>query len=266
MNSCKIIAAVLEKGGVGKTTTTISLGAALVQHGMRVLLVDFDPQSSLTVSLGADFPDELPHNMAGIMAKAIEEKPYSVDEAILKTEGMDVLPSSIELSAIELSLMGVFSREHVLAGVLEPLREKYDYILIDCAPSLGMLTINALAAADSVIIPMQAQYLSAKGVELLMDIIFKMKRKINPDLEIEGILITMRDRRTKHGREMVNAIKDTYSQHIRVFEHEIPMSVKVAESSAKGVSIFAHDPSGFVAEAYENIAREVIGYAGPQEV
>ncbi len=255
MSNCKIIAVSLEKGGVGKTATTLNLGAALARAGKRVLLVDFDPQSSLTVSLGLA-PEDHIENIAALMRDAISEKPIDASAAIVRKESMDVISGHIELSAVELSLSGVFC-DHFLGSILTPVRARYDYILIDCAPSLGMLTINALAAADSVLIPMQAQYLSAKGVELLLGVIFKMRKRINPNLAIEGILITMRDRRTRHGREMVEAIKAAYGGNMRIFETEIPASVRVSEAAAAGVSIFTHDPVGGVARAYAALACEV---------
>lgn len=253
-----IIALSNQKGGTGKTTTCANLGIGLAQEGKRVLVVDNDPQASLTISLGWTQPDKLPVTLSTLMGRAIMDEPIRAEEAILHhSEGVDVLPASIELSGMEVSLVNAISRESVLRQVLEELSPRYDHMLIDCMPSLGMLTINALAAANSVIIPVQAQYLPAKGLEQLLQTVAKVRRQLNPRLKIDGILLTMVDSRTNFNREISALLRETYGGKIRVFATDIPHSVRAAEISAEGKSIFAHDPHGKVAGAYRALTKEV---------
>lgn len=188
----KVIAIVNQKGGVGKTTTTVNLGAGLVMEGKRILLIDGDPQGSLTISLGVKSPDNLDVSLATLMNDVINDRDFHEYDGIIRhEEGMDLLPSNIELSGMETMLFNVMSREYILRNYIETVRKNYDYVLIDCMPSLGMMTINALVAADSVIIPSQPNFLSTKGLDLLLRSISKIKRGINPDLKIDGILLTM---------------------------------------------------------------------------
>jgi chromosome partitioning protein len=258
MGDCKIIAITNQKGGVGKTTTAVSLGVGLARTGKKVLLVDADPQGSLTVSLGVKMPDELPISIATLMQDIIEDKAIPEDYGIIHhAEGVDLLPSNIELSAFEVGLINVMSREYVLRDTLEPLKQKYDHILIDCMPSLGMMTINALVAADSVMIPSQASYLSTKGLYLLMRSISKVKRQINPKLRIDGVLLTMVDNRTNNAKTIINSLRQT-GDNLRIFDTEIPFSVRAAETSIEGKSIFTHDGNGKVAGAYEQLTKEVL--------
>jgi chromosome partitioning protein len=258
MEDCKVIAITNQKGGVGKTTTAVNLGIGLARSGKKVLLVDADPQGSLTVSLGVKMPDELPISIATLMQDIIEDKAMPEDYGIIHhTEGVDLLPSNIELSAFEVGLINVMSREYVLRDTLEPLKQKYDHILIDCMPSLGMMTINALVAADSVMIPSQASYLSTKGLYLLMRSITKVKRQINPKLRIDGVLLTMVDSRTNNAKTIINSLRQT-GDNLRIFDTEIPFSVRAAETSIEGKSIFTHDENGKVAGAYEQLTREVL--------
>lgn len=257
--NANIIALSNQKGGTGKTTTCANLGIGLAQEGKRVLVVDNDPQASLTISLGWTQPDKLPVTLSTLMGRAIMDEPIRAEEAILHhSEGVDVLPASIELSGMEVSLVNAISRESVLRQVLEELSSRYDHMLIDCMPSLGMLTINALAAANSVIIPVQAQYLPAKGLEQLLQTVAKVRRQLNPRLKIDGILLTMVDSRTNFNREISALLRETYGGKIRVFATDIPHSVRAAEISAEGKSIFTHDPHGKVAGAYRALTKEVM--------
>lgn len=248
-----------QKGGVGKTTTTESLAVALSKAGKRVLVVDLDPQASLSIAMGNPLPDELNTTVTDIMRDVIDGKEIQKGCGILHhEEGVDLLPANIELAGMEASLVNVMSRETILKEYLSTVRKDYDHILIDCMPSLGMLTINALTAADSILIPMQPQYLSAKGLEQLLSTVNKVKRQLNPKLRIEGILLTMVDGRTNNAKEIAELVRNIYGKKIPVFDTEIPRSVRVAETPAEGKSIFAYDPKGKATAAYDQLAKEVM--------
>ena len=257
-----VIAVCNQKGGVGKTTTVENLGIGLVNEGKRVLLLDCDPQGSLTIALGEQRPDDLGVTISDLMADAMESRETRKGEGILHhEEGVDFIPANISLSGLEVSLVNAMNREKILRQVIEPYRKDYDYILIDGMPSLGMLTINTLAASDSVLIPVQSQFLSAKGLEMLLQTVSKVKRQINPKLKIQGVLLTMVDQRTNYSREISGLIREAYGGKIRVFDTEIPRSVRAAEISAEGRSIFRHDTKGKVAEAYRSLTKEVLDAA-----
>ena len=263
MEQCKVIAITNQKGGVGKTTTTLNLGVGLAMQGKRVMLLDADPQGSLTVSLGIKNPDDLPVSLANIMQAVIDDKTIPDRIGILRhDEGVDLLPSNIELSGTEIALFNTMSRENVLRSYLETVKKNYDYILIDCMPSLGMMTVNALSAADSVIIPSQPSFLSTKGLNLLMRSIARVKKQINPKLRIDGILLTMVDHRTNNAKAIISSLRTSVGENIRVFDTEIPFSVRAAESSLEGRSIFAYDKNGKVATAYASMTQEVMQIEG----
>ena len=255
----QILALVNQKGGTAKTTSTVNLGVGLAQAGKKVLVIDADPQASLSISLGYHQPDELPITLSDMMAKVLMDQPIAPGEGILHhEEGIDLMPSNIELSGMEVSLVNAMSRETILRQYLDTVRKQYTHILIDCQPSLGMLTVNALAAANRILIPCQAEYLPAKGLEQLLSTVSKVRRQINPKLQIDGILLTMVDSRTNFAKESSTLLRENYGSKIKVFASEIPHSVRAKEISAEGKSIFAHDPGGKVAAAYQNLTKEVL--------
>ena len=261
-NKAVVLAVSNQKGGTGKTTTCENLGIGLAQEGKKVLLVDTDPQASLTVALGYPRPDDLSFTLSDAREKIMTEQPIAPGEGLLHhPEGVDLMPANIMLSGLEVSLVNAMNREKILKQYLDTVRREYDFILLDCMPSLGMLTVNALAAADQVLIPVQAQYLSAKGLEQLLQTINKVRRQINPKLKIEGILLTMVDSRTNYAKEISALIREAYGSNIKVFSTDIPRSVRAAEISAEGRSIFKHDPKGKVAEAYRVLTKEVLSDA-----
>lgn len=255
----KVIAVTNQKGGVGKTVTSVNLGIGLVREGYSVLMIDADPQGSMSISLGCDEPDSLDYSLATALVNIINDEPVDVAKGLIRhPEGVDFMPGNIELSSLEISMTGVISRETILKEYVDKARELYDFIIIDCMPSLGMLTINALACADSVVIPCQAAYLPVKGLQQLIRTIGRVKRQLNPKLEIEGILITMVDNRTNYAKDISAQIYEAYSSSINVFKTEIPLSVRAAEISASGSSLYQYDPKGKAAFAYSAFIKEVM--------
>ena len=258
MSNCKVIALTNQKGGVGKTTTAVNLGVSLAKQGKTVLLVDADAQANLTMALGYTKTDNLPITLSDIMQDIIDGKSVDVQESILHTdEGVDLLPSCVELAGVETTLIDTKNRESVLKACISKVKKNYDYVLIDCMPALGMLTINGLAAADSVIIPNQPHYFSIKGLEQLLRSVSKVKRQINPNLRIDGILMTMVMPRTKITQTVISTVKNAYGRNIKIFDTQIPFSIRAVEATAEGKSIFAYDKSGKVAAAYEQFGKEV---------
>ena len=255
----KTIAIVNQKGGVGKTVTAVNLAIGLAKEGKKVVAIDLDAQGSLTVSLGYNEQDKMETTVSTLLEKIISDKPITANEGILHhEEGIDLLPANIELSAMEVTLVNTMSREMVLREYLKIIANDYDVAVIDCSPSLGMLTINALTCADEVIIPVQPQYLSIKGMEQLFRTIGKVRKQLNPQLQIGGILITMVDMRTNYAKDIINLLHESYGQKINIFESIIPLSVRAAEISAEGKSIYQHDPNGKVANAYKGLVKEVV--------
>ena len=259
MPKCEVIAIANQKGGVGKTTTTFNLGVALAHAGKRVLLVDSDPQGDLTTYMGIHDPDNIPVTLSTLMERSIKDEDINSKEAILKhDEGIDLIPSNLELSSMEVSLVNAMSREYVLKESLSGLKDKYDYILIDCMPSLGMLTVNALATSDKVIIPVQSEFLAARGMSHLMSTILKVRKQINPKLEVGGILLTMVDGRTNLSKEIGRELKETYGTIFKLFNTQIPRAIRAAESTRIGESILLYDKNSKVAQSYVSFAKEVI--------
>ena len=256
---CKVIAICNQKGGVSKTTTTVNLGVGMVREGKRVLVIDADPQGNLSQSLGIENPDELEIALPTIMEQIIMDEEFDVSEGIIHhVEGIDLMPCNIDLSGVDVSLVNAMSREFVLKTYVDCMREYYDYILIDCMPSLGMITINALVCANSVLIPVQASYLPVKGLQQLIKTISRVRRQINPELKIEGMVMTMVDMRSNYTKDILEALESTYGETIGIFDSRIPMSVRAAETSAEGKSIYIHDPRGKVAKSYEELTEEVL--------
>ncbi|MQA16320.1 MAG: AAA family ATPase [Pseudonocardiaceae bacterium] len=249
----RVVAMCNQKGGVGKTTSTINLGAALTEYGRKVLLVDFDPQGALSVGLGV-----APHQLERTIYNLIMERGTPADDVVLSTnvEGMDLLPSNIDLSAAEVQLVTEVGREQTLGRTIAPLLDRYDFVLVDCQPSLGLLTVNALACADGVVIPLECEFFSLRGVALLIDTIEKVRERLNPKLQITGILATMYDPRTLHAREVMSRVVEAFGD--TVFDTVINRTVRFPETTVAGEPITRWAPKSTGAKAYRALAREVI--------
>ena len=261
MSKCEVIAIANQKGGVGKTTTTFNLGVALVKEGKRVLLIDSDPQADLTTYMGWHNIDDIPITLSILMNRSINDLEIKANDALLKNEeGVTLLPANLELASMEVSLVNAMSREYVLRNCIKDLKNDYDYILIDCMPSLGMITINALAASDKVIIPVQSEFLAAKGMSHLMSTILKVRKQINPNLKVGGILLNIVDERTNLAKNISKELKETYGTVFKVFDTRIPRAIKTAESTRIGRSIISYASNSKVAKSYISLAKEVIEY------
>lgn len=258
----RVIAIANQKGGVGKTTTALNMGAALAERGQNVLVVDLDQQGSLTISAGLN-PDELSETVYTILSSFADPKqknPVPLESVVTATsaERLYLVPSNIELAALDLELTRAYNREFVLKRALAPLRDTYDFILLDCPPSLGLLVINALTAADEVLIPLQADYLATKGVKLLRDTIEAVTAQLNPTLKITGILLTLADQRTSHTRQIIDLTRTTFDGVVPVFETLIKLNVRLKEAPITGQSILAYNPTSDAAASYRQLAEEVV--------
>lgn len=258
--SARVIAILNQKGGVGKTTTALNLGAALAQNGKTVLLLDLDQQGSLTTSAGI-VPEELDRTVYNSLSQHADIKikmPMLLSGLIRPTPaGLDLIPANIELAGLDLELVGAYNREHILSRALAPLRDRYDYIVMDCPPSLSLLVVNALTAATEILIPMQADYLAAKGVKLLLESIEAMSERLNPTLKITGILITMADQRTGHTKQIIELTRSNFLGKVNVFETVIKANVRLKEAPITGKSILDYEPKSEAAAAYRALAGEV---------
>lgn len=255
----RVIAITNQKGGVGKTTTAVNLAAGLVAKKKTVICIDTDSQGSLSISLGIDNPDDENTTLAELLAKVVTEEEYNLDDYILhQEEGIDFIVGNIQLQALEQQIVSLYSREYLLKEVVEELRERYDYIIIDCPPSLGTILANDLTAADGVIIPAKPERLSTKGLQQLFSTIKKVKKTTNKALNIDGILFTMMNARARYNQNISEMVTESFGSYIKIFDAKIPSSVRVAETPETGTSLFKYDPTGRCTEAYAKLVEEVI--------
>ena len=256
---CTVIGIANQKGGVGKTAVAGNLGVGLAMRGKKVLIIDTDAQGNLSSSLGVDDVDSLENTLASYFEKEIGEQESEADEYILHNgEGVDIIPCNISLAGMDYMMMNAINRERLLNGLVTSVRDRYDYILMDCSPSLNLVTINVLAASDYVVIPVEASYLSMTGLQQLLSSIASTKRKLNRDLQIGGIVMNKVNTRTSHEKEIIERLRETYGSRIRIFNTMIPESVRAKECTAYGISIYKHDPKGKVAKAYMELTEEVL--------
>ena len=264
MQKCKVIAVCNQKGGVGKSTSVYNIGAGLALNGKKVLLIDTDPQADLTKMLGIRNPHDLSDTLANMMEKVVQDDTVMNHSEIRHhKEGFDFIPANRNLSAVEVGLVNVMSRETVLKRYIDRIKKPYDYVLLDCRPSLGMLVINALAASDSVLIPVQADYLAAENMTELLGTIQNIKRQINPKLKVDGIFLTMASD-TIFRKNVVEAVKKGYGKRLKVFDTVIPATVRLAEISTADKSIFSYEPNGKAAAAYGQLVKEVLSIGAKQ--
>ena len=264
---CKVIAVSNQKGGTAKTASAVNIGVGLARRGKKVLLIDNDSQGDLTKSLWRDNggnaiePDTIEYTLANILSNCINDEEIDLDKGIIHhREGVDLIPGNVDLSGLEMTLVSVTFRETMLKTYIDQMRERYDFIIIDCAPSLSMLTINALFAADSVLIPVVAEYLPVRGLEQLLKTIRNVKKHYNEKLTVEGILLTMMIKRTNLSRDIRDLLYEYYGDSIYIFKEDIPRSVRTAEASALGMSIYEYAADNKVAQAYEKVTEEVLSH------
>ena len=255
----KVIAIVNQKGGVGKTTTAVNLGAGLVRKGKRVLMIDMDTQANLTMALGYKYPDELKYTVMNVMSLALHDEPIDPKKGILiNNEKIELLPSNVRMQGFEGTLVAAAANEYLLKEFVDAARNRYDYIIIDCSPSLGVLTRNALVAADSVLIPVEPQYFAMQGLVVILRMIYAMRQETNHNLCIEGILIVRKDNRSYYKRDVIETLRKTYGQYMTIYQTELPSSVRATESADLGMSLYAYQRWCRLAKAYARFVNEVI--------
>ena len=259
---CRVISVCNQKGGVGKSAISCNLGVGLARKGKKVCIIDTDPQGNATFSLGIDNRDKLENTVSSFIEREINEDPIPAKEYVIHNEEVDIIPCNIELASYDYAMMTAYNREHMLENLVKELKKDYDYILIDCSPSLNLMTINVLTCSDSVIIPVEPATLSIEGLQLLIESIRSMKKKLNRKLKIEGIVINNVEFRQKEDQRNIEELQEIYGDKIRIFDSMIPKSVRMRECTAHGVSIFRYDPNGKATQGFEDLSEEVLAYAG----